>query len=100
MASADYYGYVREPRGGAGIRVVMRWPTSFRRTARTLGSTGSYGDSAGVTGNRLPAPGLEPSILPPEGQSEFVAEAAWGCWLCESTGERDRVSLLLRVPPG
>lgn len=34
-----------------------------------------------VTSDRLPAPGLEPSILPLEGQSEFVAEAAWGCWL-------------------
>jgi len=33
---------------------------------------------AGVTSDRLPAPGLEPSILPQEGQSKFVAEVAWG----------------------
>jgi len=31
---------------------------------------------AEVISDRLPAPGLEPSILPLEGQSEFVAEAA------------------------
>jgi len=38
---------------------------------------------AGVTSDRLPAPGLEPSILPLEGQSKFVAEVAWGRWLRE-----------------
>ena len=36
---------------------------------------------AEVTSDRLPAPGLEPSILPLEGQSKFVTEAAWGRWL-------------------
>ena len=38
---------------------------------------------AEAIGGRLPAPGLEPSILPLEGQSKFVAGAAWGRWLQE-----------------
>lgn len=46
-------------------------------------STNEYSDRRGVMAiftevisDRLPAPGLEPSILPLEGQSKFVAEAA------------------------
>jgi len=64
-----------------------------------LGSTGSYGDFVEVISDRLPVPGLEPSILPLEGQSEFVAEQLDDVG-CERMGERDRVSLWLRAPPG
>ena len=82
----------RELRVETGVRVVVGGPGSSRRTARTLGSTGSCGDFTEVTSDRPPAPGLEPSILPLEGQSKFVAEQP-GEVGCEYMGERDRVSL-------